>query len=199
MACTRGSRSGEPARSQTLRYASIALSTAHRCVPSGAGPTTKTCVGVRLAALGRRDQDSECPFRVVGLNRSRGRRSGESGRRRLGEALTKRESSHFLYADRERGRAPQLRGGIETRLQNLSHENLRSFFIPIASSAGSSAGPMEIMATAQPYPAPSPALKTGPAPAGSAALALVHTASCEPRAQRSYCSDLKQSMICQAS
>jgi hypothetical protein len=64
MACTRGSRSGEPARSQTLRYASIALSTAHRCVPSGAGPTTEACVGVRPAASGRRDQDSECPFRV---------------------------------------------------------------------------------------------------------------------------------------
>jgi hypothetical protein len=65
MACTRGSRSGEPERSQTLRHASIALSTAHRCVPSVAGPKTEACMGVRPAASGRRDQDSECPFRVV--------------------------------------------------------------------------------------------------------------------------------------
>ena len=71
MACTRGSRSGEPAPSQALHYASIALSTAHRCVPSGAGSTTKTCVGVRLAALGRRDQNRECPFRVDSTQLSR--------------------------------------------------------------------------------------------------------------------------------
>ena len=45
MACTQGSRSGEPARSQALRCASIALSAACRCVPSAAGPPTGACVG----------------------------------------------------------------------------------------------------------------------------------------------------------
>ena len=64
MACTQGSRSGEAARSQALRYASIALFAACRCAPSGAGPPTRACVRVRPAALGRRDLDSECPFRV---------------------------------------------------------------------------------------------------------------------------------------
>ncbi len=37
MACTRGSRSGGPARSQAAGSASIALSVAYRCMPSAAG------------------------------------------------------------------------------------------------------------------------------------------------------------------
>ena len=57
-------RSGEPARSQALRRTATALSTACRGAPSGARPTTGACVPVRPAALGRRDQDSECLFRV---------------------------------------------------------------------------------------------------------------------------------------
>jgi cytochrome c5 len=38
MACTRGSRGGEPARSQAVLRASIALRVACRCVPSAAAP-----------------------------------------------------------------------------------------------------------------------------------------------------------------
>ena len=44
--------------------ASIALCVAGRCVPAAAGPPTGTSVRRRLAASGRRDQDSGCLFTV---------------------------------------------------------------------------------------------------------------------------------------
>ena len=59
-----GSRWGEPARSQALLRASIALMAARRRVPSVAGPPMGNCEGVRPAAFGRRDRDGLCLFRV---------------------------------------------------------------------------------------------------------------------------------------
>ena len=66
--CTKGSRGGEPARSQAARRASIALSAACRCVPSAAGPPSGARVQVRPTASGRRVQGRGCRFRV-GLRR----------------------------------------------------------------------------------------------------------------------------------
>jgi hypothetical protein len=65
VARTMGSRWGEPARSQALLRASIALMAARRRVPSVAGPPMGDCEGVRPAALGRRDRDGLCLFRVA--------------------------------------------------------------------------------------------------------------------------------------
>ena len=45
MACTQGSRSGEPARFQALRFASIALNAVCRWAPSGAGGQRGLCAG----------------------------------------------------------------------------------------------------------------------------------------------------------
>ena len=47
----------------------VPMSAACRCVPSAAGPPTGACVRVRQAALGRRDQDSGCLFRVEACRR----------------------------------------------------------------------------------------------------------------------------------
>ena len=54
MACTRGSRSGEPARSQAVRRASIARSAAYLRVPATAGPPSGASVDMRPTASGRR-------------------------------------------------------------------------------------------------------------------------------------------------
>jgi hypothetical protein len=62
--CTKGSRGGEPARSQAARRASIALTAACRCVPSAAGPPSGARVQVRPTASGRRVQGRGCRFRV---------------------------------------------------------------------------------------------------------------------------------------
>ncbi|WP_146766045.1 hypothetical protein [Pseudomonas luteola] len=64
MARTLGSRWGEPARSQAVLRASIALMAARRHVPSVAGPTTGDSEVVRPAASGRRDREGQCLFRV---------------------------------------------------------------------------------------------------------------------------------------
>jgi len=48
------------AKSQALRYASIALSAPYRYVPSAAGPPTGACVQVRPAASGRRVEQIGC-------------------------------------------------------------------------------------------------------------------------------------------
>lgn len=59
-----GSRRGEPARSQAVLRASIALIAARRRVPSAQVPPTGDCGGVRPAASGRHGRDRQCLFRV---------------------------------------------------------------------------------------------------------------------------------------
>ena len=79
MACTRGSRSGELARSQSVARASIARSSACRWVPSAAGPPSGASVHVRPTASGRRVHAADVSsgskagpgsFDRVALNRS---------------------------------------------------------------------------------------------------------------------------------
>ena len=65
MACTRGSQSGEPARSQAARRASIAQSAAYLCVPTATGPPSGASAHVRTAASGRRVHGSVRRQRVV--------------------------------------------------------------------------------------------------------------------------------------
>jgi hypothetical protein len=81
-ACAQGSRIGEPARSQSVRRASIAMMAAHLVVPAAAGSPSRDCRGVRPAASGRRSQVSQCPFRVGTRSRRRSalRRPNSTGR-----------------------------------------------------------------------------------------------------------------------
>lgn len=65
VACTMGSRWGEPARSQAVHRVSIATRAASRRVPPAAGPPVRECEGARPAASGRRVHNSECRDRVV--------------------------------------------------------------------------------------------------------------------------------------
>lgn len=64
VACTMDFRWGEPARSQSVLSAPIALIVARKRAPSAAGPPMGNCDGVRPAASGWQDRDSGCRLRV---------------------------------------------------------------------------------------------------------------------------------------
>jgi len=87
-----GSRQDNPERSQAVLLACIAQSAGFRSVPCAAGLSTGFWVRVRPAALGRRDQDSRCLFRVG------------SGRSEKIEAAVRRNFFWYVRSGRYTGR-----------------------------------------------------------------------------------------------
>jgi hypothetical protein len=82
-ACTMGSRWGEPARSQAVLHASIALIAARRRVPYAAGPHTGDC-GVNDEVVKQREiEHGPVPFESRTVRMAR---SGSVPRRSIGNA-----------------------------------------------------------------------------------------------------------------